>query len=443
MRTALSILMLFAVAVALALLAGNNQGTVTLFWSPHRVDLSLNLVLLLLLIAFGLMHLALRALQGLFSIPQSARRWRQHQRERLMFLALVDALSHRMAGRFVRARKAAELALVHESKLVESGDTEKTQTLGRLRTVAHLLAADGAHALQDRPARQLHWQQAKNQATGRALQEEHEGVQLRAARWALDDHDAGESLRLLGELPQGVARRTIALRLRLKAARQVGQTALALETARLLVKHRAFSTHAGASILQGLALQLLNTAHDKAQLQAAWTSLDHHEQGNAEVALAAAQKWLALGGDGASSRVWLLPLWQQMQGQALSSVVGNVNALSPLQKTALVGVLAEGFAHDADRPDKDWLARVEAAQMARPGDPLLLYLAGMACMQLKLWGKAQQMLRQSASQLRNTLLERKLWLALAQLAQQRGDADALTEAYQKALGISLPDTQSV
>ena len=45
MRAALWFLALFGVAVAIALFAGNNQGTVTLFWPPWRVDLSLNLVL--------------------------------------------------------------------------------------------------------------------------------------------------------------------------------------------------------------------------------------------------------------------------------------------------------------------------------------------------------------------------------------------------------------
>ncbi|HWS06072.1 MAG TPA: heme biosynthesis protein HemY, partial [Burkholderiaceae bacterium] len=43
MRAALWLLALFAVAVAAALFAGNNQSTLTLFWPPHRVDLSLNL----------------------------------------------------------------------------------------------------------------------------------------------------------------------------------------------------------------------------------------------------------------------------------------------------------------------------------------------------------------------------------------------------------------
>ena len=80
MRFALTLLALFAIAVAAALVAGNNQGTVTLFWPPYRVDLSLNLVLAVLAGAFVTLHLALRALSLLFCMPGEARRWRiQHR----------------------------------------------------------------------------------------------------------------------------------------------------------------------------------------------------------------------------------------------------------------------------------------------------------------------------------------------------------------------------
>ena len=41
MRVTFWLLALFGIAVAVALFAGNNQGTVTLFWPPWRVDLSL------------------------------------------------------------------------------------------------------------------------------------------------------------------------------------------------------------------------------------------------------------------------------------------------------------------------------------------------------------------------------------------------------------------
>ena len=76
MRTALSILLMLAVAATLALFAGINAGTITLFWPPHRVDLSLNLFFLLLAAAFFLIHFSLRGISALLAIPHQARRWR-------------------------------------------------------------------------------------------------------------------------------------------------------------------------------------------------------------------------------------------------------------------------------------------------------------------------------------------------------------------------------
>jgi HemY protein len=39
MRAALWFLALFGIAVAVAVFAGNNDATVTLYWAPYRVDL--------------------------------------------------------------------------------------------------------------------------------------------------------------------------------------------------------------------------------------------------------------------------------------------------------------------------------------------------------------------------------------------------------------------
>src|SRR5512133_4182528 len=121
MRAALWLLALFGVAVAIALFAGNNQGTVTLFWPPYRIDLSLNLVLLLLFAAFVFLHAALAALAALFDLPGQALRWRSLQKERAMHGSLLDAFSHLLAGRFIRARKSAESALAQERSLSSGG----------------------------------------------------------------------------------------------------------------------------------------------------------------------------------------------------------------------------------------------------------------------------------------------------------------------------------
>src|SRR3954470_24872901 len=145
MRAALWLLVLFGIAVAVALFAGNNQGTVTVFWPPYRVDLSLNLVLLALLAAFLFLHAALRALSALFDLPRQALRWRTQQKERGMHASLLDSLSHLLAGRFIRARKSAEAALSQEAALASGGSAPANSA--QVRTLAHLLAAESAQSL--------------------------------------------------------------------------------------------------------------------------------------------------------------------------------------------------------------------------------------------------------------------------------------------------------
>ena len=269
MRAALWLMGLFAMAVALALFAGNNQSSITWFWSPYRVDMSLNLAIVLLFLGFALVYAALRALAALLQMPHQARRWRMQQKERAMNQSLLEALSHLQAGRFVRARKAALTALSTELSLREGGAALPYGE--RLSATAHLIAADASHALQDAPLRDKHWQQAIDTLPipGNTQDDEiREGAQMRAARWALDDRDAAESMRRLGELPLGAGRRTIALRIKLKAARLAGDTHIALDTARLLAKHRAFSPAASASVVRGLLLASIRDARDAAAVLA-------------------------------------------------------------------------------------------------------------------------------------------------------------------------------
>jgi len=423
-RAALWLLALFAVAAAVALFAGNNQGTITVFWPPWRVDLSLNLVLVILLAAFVLLHLALRGLAALFSLPTQARQWRLQQKERMLHSALLDAMVQLLSGRFSRARKAAQAALVQE-KTLAALDASLPQAQ-QVRVLSHLLAAESAQALQDRPARDAHLQQALNESADRNLlasPETREGVQLRSARWALEDRDPAGALTRLEELPQGVQRRTLALRIRLKAARQDGRTLEALETARLLAKHRAFSDGAAQSIVRGLATELLSGAHDPAQLLRAWAELDAAEREMPEVAIHAAQRMVALRGDLSLARGWLLPAWERM--------VSQPRGLGDTLRVKMARALEAGL----DSVDADWLARIETAQRNNPRDPNLQYLAGMACMKRQLWGKAQQLLTQAGLGLQDTELYRRAWLALAELAEARGDEEQAAAAWKRAAQI--------
>lgn len=414
MRAALWLLALFGIAVAVALFAGNNQGTVTVFWPPYRIDLSLNLVLLLLVAAFLFLYAALRALAALFDLPRQALRWRIQQKERGMHSALLDALSHLLAGRFIRARKSAQAALTLEGALADGG--AELANAAQVRTLAHLLAAEGAQALQDRPAREEHLQQALAQAGSRDGQETREGALMRAAGWSLDDGEPQAAMGWLRGLPTGAGRRTLALRMKLKAARLARETNEALETARLLAKHRAFSPAAAQSLVRGLAVDLLNAAHDPGQLQRAWATLDPSEREMPELAIHAAQRLVQLGGDAHLARDWLLPVWERQ------------HELGDSLKVKLVCALEAGLGSI----DGAWLARIEAAQRSNPRDATLQYLAGMACMKRQLWGKAHQLLRQAALALQDAKLHRNASRALAELAEERGDGQAAAAAWKQA-----------
>ena len=425
MRAAFWLLALFAIAATAALFAGNNQAVVTIFWPPHRVDVSFNLMVLLLVGLFMLLYVALRALSAVFSLPLEARRWRAQQKERAMYGALMDALAHQLAGRYIRATKSAQTALVQEKSLAllagHGGQVtgHNASRSSQLQSLAHLLVAESAQSLQNKALRDQHMQSALQSSAPRHAQEVREGVQFRAARWALDDRDAGATLEWLALLPQGAARRTLALRMKLRATRQLRQTAQALETARLLAKHRAFSVAAAQSIVRGLALELLNDAHDPAQLQQAWGLLDDSERAMPELVVHAASRLMALHGDVELARGWLLQVWDQaMQPR---SDMGDALRIK------LITVLEAGI----DSVDADWLARIEAAQMGRPRDANLQYLAGMACMSRQLWGKARQLLNQAALSLQDAGLHRKAWRALAVLAEQREDAEAAAHAYKQ------------
>jgi len=333
-----------------------------------------------------------------------------------MYGALLEGLSHMLAGRFIRARKAGEAVLEQEASLTSSH--HKPDNAAQLRAIAHLLAGESAHALQDRAAREEHLAQALEQASGRDAQETREGALLRAARWSLDDREPEAAMQLLQGLPLGAGRRTLALRTRLRASRQAGQPLEALETARLLAKHHAFSPVAARSIVRGLAIDLLNGAYDLAQLQRAWTALESSEQLMPEVAIHAAQRLGALRGEARIARDWLLPVWETQAG------------MSDSQRVKLVCALEEGL----DSLDGTWLARIEAAQKSNPRDATLQYLAGMACMKRQLWGKAQQLLTQAALGLQDARLHRNAWRALAELAEQREDTQSAAIAWKRAAG---------
>jgi HemY protein len=368
----------------------------------------------------------------LFALPEQARRWRALQKERAINAELFNAQSHFLAGRYIRSRKSA-LSALNLDKSREYSHPKAADLVGnepQLRALAHVMAAQSAHALQDSAARDDHLKQALENQNQRASLDTREGTQLLAASWALDDRDASSALKWLALLPSGAARRTLALRLKLKAAQLDNASVEALETTRLLAKHHAFSKDVAPSLIKSLVLKRLDDARDTAQLQATWRDLDTGDRLQSDIAIHAAYKLSVLNGSASNTQQvtdWLLPAWQ-----ALTGAEGGLSNVDSTRCAELIQTLEAILVAQTESQDLTWLARIEKAQLANPRDPRLQYLAGAACKSHQLWGKAQQQLAKAAPQLKDANLKRRAWCALAELAEQRGDAAAAGVAWKNA-----------
>lgn len=400
MRGIVWFVLLFVVAVVAATTLGRNDGLVSIYLGAWRTDLSLNLFVILVLSACAVLMAAARSINGMISLPQRAREWRQLKRERAGQAALREALAELLAARYSRAHRAAQRALTIQA------DTEVLRADEDFRALAHVLGASSLHSMQDRPQRdelmrQL-WQPARAAGAARPVEE---GARLLAAEWAIDDRNAAHAIELLAELPAGVARRTQALRLRLLAQRLSRQPLAALQTARLLAKHQAFSPGVAPSLLRTLAGEALDAALDADALRRVWSQLDAADRRDPTLAARAASRAARFGAH-EDARNWLRPFWDRIAELEVDEREPVALALLP----AVPGMPSE------------WLPRLENAMQRLPGDAAVAVAVGVAMVERQLWGKARRPLEQAAAAAAlASAARRRAWRSLAHLAQHEGD----------------------
>jgi len=411
MRLTIWFVLLFGVAVVAARTLGTNDGLASFYWGPWRLDTSLNLFLLVLIGTCFLIVAVIKAVTALVGLPQRAREWRTARRDRVGQAALRDALAQYFGGRYTRAQKSAERALALQTETPDLVQDNEFTVLG------HLLAAGSAHRLQNRAGRDEELRRALEIAAhSPAARSAEEGARLLAAEWALDDRDAPRATRLLAELPMGVARRTHALRLKLQAARLGRQPHEALKTARLLVKHQAFSRVAAEGLLRSLAFESLDTVYDLDQLRRLWNAFDAAERRDAFIAARAATRAVAFGA-AEEARAWLRPFWDR------------IAELGGEERAAVAQALADAVAGIG----AEWLPRLESASRAVPRDAAIAFATGLALAERGLWGKASVLLEQAGDdRTLDSAARRKAWIALAEIAAREGDSARAARSFETA-----------
>jgi HemY protein len=354
MRSLLWLLMLAALAVALAVVASSSDGYVLLVQPPWRVELSVNLLIVLAVLAFTLGYFLLRAVLHTLNLPAAVRQFRERRRRAKGEAALCAAMRYQFEGRYGQALKSA--ALAHDT--------------GHAPGLAAVLAMRAAHALRD-DERQQTWR-------GLALvwDEEVRAARLMSeAEFALEERRFGTAVQLLEALSVTTGRHIAALRLLLRARQGLGDWSEVLQLVRQLEKHRALTAEQAASLKLRANREWLRTLPQEAPvLLRHWHALPRSERRHPLLAQDVARTLIAAGTCGDAQGVIEETIEEQWDS-GLAALFADCAVGDSLGRIAL----AEKWLHD------------------QPRDAQLLLTLGRLCRHQKLWGKAQSYLEASLS----------------------------------------------
>ena len=383
MRLLLWLVALMATAIGIAVTARFNPGNVVFFYPPHRIDLSLNLFVVLAALLFLVLYLLVRAVRGTLGMPARVAEYRLRKREREANRGLREALKALFEGRFGHAEKAARRA------------AELPDNAG----LASLIGARAAHRMRE-PARRDAW------LAGTVHDQALKTARLMTVTELLvDDHKPDAALEAVAELNASGQRHIHALQWAMKANQQARNWPEVLRLVRILDKRNALHP-ALSSRLREMAYEALlgEGGHDAESLRRLWSTVPAADRRKPYIAARAAGALNARGlHDEARTVVEeaLASEWDERVVRAYREAAGpegSATLLAQIEK-------CEG-----------WLR-------AHPGDPELALTLGALCLRQKLWGKAQRYLEQALVDAVDPEQVRETHLKLAQLHEALGQQD--------------------
>ncbi|GAB3430940.1 heme biosynthesis protein HemY [Massilia solisilvae] len=387
-----------AAAIGVAVTARFNPGNVVFFYPPHRIDMSLNLFVVLTVLLFLLLYWLVRAIRATLAMPERVAAYRQRKREREGNKGLRDALKALFEGRFGHAEKAAMRA------------AELPENAG----LAALIGARAAHRMRE-PARRDAWLAGivhdNSLKTARLMTV----TELR-----VDEHQPEAALEAVSELNASGQRHIHALQWSLKANQQARNWPEVLRLVRILDKRKALHP-ALSSRLREMAYEALlsENTHDAESIQRAWASVPPEDRTKPYVAQQAASAFNARG--------------MHDEARAIAE-----EALKAGWDDRLVRAYRESAGPTGSTTLLAQIENCEAWIRERPNDPELALTLGSLCLRQKLWGKAQRYLEQALSDVTDPDMVQEAHLKLAQMHEALGqDAEAAAHYRQCALATIL------
>lgn len=392
MRALIWIIAIFALAVGVVAIARYNTGYLLLVLPPYRIELSLNLLLVALLLAFTAGYFLVRTVAGTLRLPARVREYRVARRRQRAHTTLLEALQEFFAGRYARAEKAAASSI----------------ELGEHAALCALLAARAAHELRAFDRRDAYLAQAAKLTTDNDLARVVTEVEL-----LLDQRRFQEALIVLKTVP---TKHTAVLRLELKAQQLAKNWEQVLALVDQLEQRDVFDAEQAQQIRHyAQAENLKRKALDGRALEQAWQRVPARQKTDTRVAAAAAQCFIALGGCVRAYEIIEDSLDESWDGE-------------------LIGLYAE-CAEDTLRR----IERAEAWLKLHPRDAALLLTLGKLCAHQALWGKAQSYVEASIAIEPSYTAH----LALAQLQERLGNADGARLHYRESLELAAGQLRQI
>jgi len=391
MRIFLSLLILFAAAIGLAVGARFDAGNVVFFYPPYRIDLSLNFFLLLAALLFVSLYLVLGAVRATQQMPGRVAAYRRDKREREGNRALREALKALFEGRFGHAEKAATRA------------AECPENAG----LSTLIAARAAHRMSQYERRDDWLARAQNDASLKTAR------LMTAIELAVDSQRPESALEAVRELNASGTRHIHALRLALKANQSAKDWPEVLRLVRLLDKRNALHPALSRRLRELAYEELLSSrAHDAESIRLMWAEVPPQDRVLPSVAARAAAAFNARG----------------LHDEARSAVE---KALTLEWDDRLVRAYGSSAAAEGSQALLSQIERCEEWLRVRPADPELALTLGTLCLRQKLWGKAQRHLEQALSEATDSDTVREAHLKLAQLHEALNQPEQAAAHYRQ------------
>jgi HemY protein len=382
------ILAILGLAVGLVLAIQSNVGYVLLVYPPYRIDFSLNFLIILVIAAFATVYALVRLAVHTLRLPAYVRAFKEARRKEKGRRATEDALLAFAEGRFARAERFAQHALM----------------LNDAPAINALLAARAAHEQRAFHRRDDYLARAEKLAPHQAI-----ARLMTQADLLLESREPQAAIPVVQMLKSLAGKHVGALRLELKAQQ------LAKNWDQVLLLVPQLEKREGIEAVQAEQLRinahienLKRKAHDAAELQFYWSKLSTLEKANNKVALTAARFFLALGG--------------AKEARAIIE-----DSLAKHWDSELIELYGQCM-------DKDIVKQIERAEnwlKDHPRDPYLLLALGRLCTRQELWGKAQSYVEASLS-VEST---RAAHLALAQLLEKMNQTDEACKHYRQSLAL--------